>query len=474
MVLLRRDKSKLAFPKIECMKAIFVLLTCLICISYKTSFAQDASNSMSTSQKADMVQRVRDAAQHAWDGYKKYALGTDDLKPLTKKGKNWYKHTLLMTPVDAYDTFSLLGLDSAASEAKQMILHDLDFNVDDNVQVFEITIRQLGALITAYENTGERKFLSLANDLADRLMPAFHTPTGIPYRYVHLQTGKVSDSINNPAEVGTLMLEFGKLSKLTGKPRYYNAAKKAIMAVYSRRSKIDLAGERINVMTGEWMGTESHISGYIDSYYEYLWKAWKLFGDKDFKKAFDTHNDAIKKYLLVKTSHGTFMRHVDMNTGKQTATLYGALDAFYAGLCAYAGDIKTAEGIQDANFYMWTHYNMEPEEFDFAKDSITSSYYILRPENLESTWYLYHLTGKPEYLAMGKRMVEDILNNCRTDDAFASIKNVITLEKYNSMESFFFAETLKYSYLIFAPQNKIDLKKTVFNTEAHPLKIVNH
>ena len=422
-------------------------------------------------QNAEMVQRIREAAQHAWNGYKKYATGFDDLKPLTKKGKNWYNSSLLMTPVDAYDTFILLGLDSAAAEAKQMILHDLNFNSDNEVQVFEITIRQLGALITAYENTGDKQFLVLANDLADRLMPAFNTPTGIPYRYVHLQTGIPRDSINNPAEVGTLMLEFGKLSKLTGNRRYYDIAKRAIMNVYKRKSKIGLVGERINALTGEWVGTESHISGYIDSYYEYLWKAWILFGDKDFKTAFETHNAAIKKYLLVPTANGTFMRHVDMTTGKQTATLYGALDAFYAGLCAYAGDIKTGAEIQKANYYMWTHYNMEPEEFDFAADKVTSGYYILRPENLESTWYLYHLTGKSEYLEMGKRMVTDILANCRTDEAFASIKDVRSLEKYNAMESFFFAETLKYAYLIFAPQTTIDLKKTVFNTEAHPLKI---
>ena len=453
------------------MKAFLVFFTFLLFGNAETAFAQ---NIVPAAQNTQMLQLIKEAAQHAWNGYKKYASGTDDLKPLTKTGKNWYMHSLLMTPVDAYDTFILLGLDSAAAEAKRMILHDLDFNVDDEVQIFEITIRQLGGLLSAGEQSSEPKFLSLAKDLADRLMPAFNTPTGIPYRYINLQTGKLRDSINNPAEIGPLMLEFGTLSKITRDPKYYNAVKRATMAVYSRRSKIDLVGERINAITGEWVGTESHISGYIDSYYEYLWKAWILFGDKDFKIAFEKHNAAIKKYLLVKTSNGTFMRHVDMNAGNQTATLYGALDAFYAGLCGYSGDIQTAEEIQKANFYMWTHFNMEPEEFDFNSSTVTSGYYILRPENLESVWYLYHLTGKSEYLTMGMRMVGDILANCMTDEAFASIKNVATLEKYNSMESFFFAETLKYAYLIFAPQNSIDLKKTVFNTEAHLLKILKH
>ena len=114
---------------------------------------------------------------------------------------------------------------------------------------------------------------------------------------------------------------------------------------------------------------------------------------------------------------------------------------------------------------------MEPEEFDFSNDSIISAYYILRPENIESCFYLYRKTEATEYLWMAKTMVENILNNCKTETAFASIKNVRTLEKHNSMESFFFAETLKYAYLIFAPESLADLSKIVFNTEAHPFKI---
>jgi mannosidase alpha-like ER degradation enhancer 2 len=450
-------------------KAIILLLLPAFMFGH-TSFAQ-RTRMFTPEMKAEMVEKVKEAASHAWAGYMKYAAGADDFKPLTKQPRNWYKHSMLMTPVDAYDTFVLLGLDKEAKEAKQLILTKLDFNVDNEVQVFEITIRQLGALITAYEGTGEQKFLDLAKDLADRLMPAFNTPTGMPYIYVNLQTGKVRDSVNNPAEIGTLMMEFGKLSKLTKDEKYYNTAKKAIMAVYSRRSSIDLVGEKINVMTGEWVSTESHISGYIDSYYEYLYKSWLLFGDKDFKKAFDKHNAAIKKYLVKPTMSGDFLTHVNMNTGEGTTNTYGALDAFYAGLCAYAGDVVAARKIQRANYFMWTNFNMEPEEFIFSENKVTSPYYILRPENLESTWYLYHLTEEDQFLHEGKRMVDDILKNCRTEDAFASIKDVKTMEKYNSMESFFFAETLKYAYLIFAPQDKVDLKKIVFNTEAHAFKI---
>lgn len=376
-----------------------------------------------------------------------------------------------MTPVDAFDTFTLLGLSEEAKEAKELILTKLDFNIDNDVQVFEITIRLLAGLITAYELDGNKKFLSLAKELGDRLMPAFNTPTGMPYRYVHLQTGKTRDGINNPAEIGTLMMEFGKLSRLTGNPKYYNAAKKAIMKVYTSRSGLDLVGEQVEVKTGKWVNTKSHIGAYIDSYYEYLYKSWLLFGDQDFKTAFDTHNKAIKKLLISKTDHGWFMHQVDMNTGKELSTTYGALEAFYAGLCAFSGDIETGKQIQEANYYMWTHFNIEPEEFNFTTDSITSAYYILRPENLESCFYMYRLTGQLKYLWQGKVMVESILDHCKNDVGFASLKNVQTYEKTNSMESFFFGETLKYAYLIFAPESTLDFKKVVLTTEAHPFKI---
>lgn len=436
--------------------------------------AQHPAGAFTGRMKTQLREKVKAAARHAWKGYKTYAWTMDDLQPLTKNGKNWYNHSMLMTPVDAFDSFVMLGLTKEAREAKDIILSTLDFNTGNDVQVFEVTIRLLGGLISAYELDGDKRFLQLATDLADRMLPAFNSPTGMPYRYVHLQTGQTRDSINNPAEIGTLMMEFGQLSKHTGNRKYYDVAKKAIMYVYEKRSVLNLVGEQINVHTGQWVKTRSHISGYIDSYYEYLYKSWLLFGDKDFKTAFDEHNAAIKKHLLSQTPKGTFLRVVDMNTGMELATTYGALDAFYAGLCAFAGDITTAKNIQQANYYMWTKFGMEPEEFNFKTDSIISGYYILRPENMESCFYLYRLTQDEQYLHMGKRMTEDIIRNCKTSEAFAAVKDVRTNEKLNSMQSFFFAETLKYAYLLFAPENVFNLQQAVLNTEAHPFKIATN
>src|SRR5579864_282620 len=105
------------------------------------------------------------------------------------------------------------------------IVKNLSFDQDIYVKNFEITIRLLGGLLSSYQLTGDKRLLSLADDLGTRLLPAFNSPTGMPYVYVNLKTGAVRGEETNPAEVGTLLLEFGALSKLTGKTIYYDKAK---------------------------------------------------------------------------------------------------------------------------------------------------------------------------------------------------------------------------------------------------------
>ena len=429
---------------------------------------------MSQEQKQDQCEKIKAACRFAWDGYKRYTWKDDALKPISRKGHNWYKTSLLMTPVDAYDTFILMGMDKEAAEAGELIFSRLRFDLDMEVQLFEVNIRLLGGLLSSYELTGDQRFLTLAAGLGKRLLPAFSSPTGMPYRFVNLRTGKTRDPLNNPAEIGTSLLEFGKLTQFTGDSVYYKTARRAIFEVYRRRSPIDLVGTVIDVTTGEWKNTECQIGARIDSYYEYLFKAWLLFGDEGCKSAWETMNRGLEKYLLTTTPKGWFYTRVDMNTGKETHSLYGALDAFYAGILALAGELNTAKNIQMGNYYMWNRFGIEPEEFDFRNDSITSPGYPLRPENIECCFYLYRKTNSDLYLRMGARMIGDILEKCKAEAGFASVKDVRTMELNDSMESFFFAETLKYAYLLFAPESLVDLDKTVFTTEAHPFRIAKY
>ncbi|MDQ6785736.1 MAG: glycoside hydrolase family 47 protein [Acidobacteriota bacterium] len=420
--------------------------------------------------KKQFANQVKSEFLHAWNGYKKYAWGHDDLKPLSKSYKDWYGQTLLMTPVDALDTLILLGFKQEADMTRKYITENLSFNKDIEVQNFEITIRLLGGLLSSYQMTNDKKLLNLAEDLGNRLLPVFDSPTGIPYRYINLKTGKTRGEITNPAEAGTLLIEFGALSKLTKKSVFYEKAKRALIEIYKRRSPIGLVGTRINVETGEWTNPDSHISAEIDSYYEYLLKCAILFDDEDCLKMWQESITAINKYYAHEVRGELWYGHADMITGKRTATVYGALDAFFPAVLALSGDLERAKRLQDSSVKMWTKYGIEPEEFDYQKMETGDAGYPLRPEIVESTYYLYHYTKDEKYLQTGRTFFDDFVKYCKTDVGYASLKSVVTKEKSDSMQSFLFAETFKYYYLLFAPPKTLDFKKVVFNTEAHPIK----
>jgi len=418
---------------------------------------------------AALAEQVRTEFLHAWSGYRQFAWGHDQLLPISRGYRDWHERSLYMTPVDAFDTMILMGLTTEAAEAKQLVLDSLSFDHDFDVQVFEITIRLLGALVTAYQLDGDARFLALATDLADRLLPAFDSPTGMPYGRVHLRTGKTRWNVNNPAEIGTLMLELGTLSKLTGNPIYYDSAKRGVVAVFERRSDIGLVGTTINVETGEWENTESHISGMIDSYYEYLLKAWRLFADADFEAMWLASIDAVNEYLPDSVETGYWYGHVDMHTGERTATRFGALDAFMPAVLALGGDLERAERLMESCFRMWTEFGIEPEQLDYLTMEPVNAAYHLRPEAIESAYYLHQLSGDDKYLAMGRTMFESIVSGTRHDVGYAALESVVSMDKADAMESFFLAETLKYAYLLFAPDSVLSFESVVFNTEAHPI-----
>jgi len=447
--------------------------------------------------KPRLASEVRAEFMHAWNGYKKYAWGHDDLKPLSKTYHDWYAEPLLMTPVDALDTMILMGLKVEANRTRQYIVKNLSFDKNIDVQNFEITIRLLGGLLSSYQLTGDKRLLDLAEDLGNRLLPVFESPTGLPYRYVNLKTGKVRGNVTNPAEAGTLLIEFGTLSKLTHRPVFFEKAKHALVEIYKRRSPIGLVGTWINVETGEWTDTDSHISGAIDSYYEYLLKCAILFDDQDCKRMWTESIAAVNRYLSddVTKENLSFVGripykelwygHADMNSGKRTATTYGALDAFFPAVLALSGDLKRAKLLQESSYKMWTKHGIEPEEINYTTMEVTSPGYPLRPEIIESTYYLYHYaklgarTSRPQsstkldpnhYQQMGAMMFRDFVKYCRTDEGYAALKSVVTKEKSDSMQSFVFAETFKYFYLLFAPPGTLNFDKVIFNTEAHPIR----
>src|SRR5262249_33687002 len=186
---------------------------------------RNAHAASTRAENTEIAEAVRQEFLHAWNGYKRYAWGHDELKPLSKSYRDWYATSLYMTPVDALDTMILLGLKDEAAKTREFIVKNLSFDRDIYVKNFEITIRLLGGLLSSYQLTGDKRLLALAKDLGNRLLPAFNSPTGMPYVFVNMKTCAVKGEISNPAEIGTLLLEFGTLSKLTGNPVYYGKAK---------------------------------------------------------------------------------------------------------------------------------------------------------------------------------------------------------------------------------------------------------
>jgi mannosidase alpha-like ER degradation enhancer 2 len=180
--------------------------------------------------------------------------------------------------------------------------------------------------------------------------------------------------------------------------------------------------------------------------------------------------EAVNKHLADQTPEGLWYGHADMYTGKRTGTTYGALDAFFAGTLAMNNELKRAAELQNSNYRMWMLNDIEPEQMNYSTMEVDNGSYILRPENFEGAYYLYQYTHDERYLDMGKNMFENLVTFCRTDDAYAALKDVRTKEKRDYMESFFFAETLKYAYLLFDESDKFDFHQVIFNTEAHPYR----
>jgi mannosidase alpha-like ER degradation enhancer 2 len=292
----------------------------------------------------------------------------------------------------------------------------------------------------------------------------------MPYRYVNLRTGATRDPRSNPAEIGTLLLEFGTLAKLTGKEVYYQRAKHALVELHRRRSPIGLVGEEIDVETGAWVNQASHVGARIDSYYEYLHKCELLFGDAECGTMWREAKAAMDRWLAEEAPSGLWYGVADMNSGARTASEFGALHAFLPGLLALAGDGERAVRLQDSAFAMWQLHGIEPEVLDYRKMEVVHPRYPLRPEIVESAFLLHRTTGDHRYVEMGKTFLDSLVAHCRTDDGYTVLEDVVSKKQGDLMPSYFLTETLKYLYLLFAPEEALDLDEVVLTTEAHPLR----
>ncbi|KAI1751880.1 glycoside hydrolase family 47 protein [Xylaria castorea] len=434
------------------------------------------------------------------------------------------------------------------------------FDVDSKVQVFETVIRGVGGLlsahlfavgelpITGYNVTKsgvdiekfpiswpnglkyDGQLLRLALDLAQRLLPAFYTQTGMPYPRVNLRHG-IPFYLNSPlhentsphpdkaqtspeitetcsAGAGSLVLEFTVLSRLTGDPRFEQAAKRAFWAVWSRRSNIGLIGAGVDAEEGHWIGGFSGIGAGIDSFFEYALKThillsghelpnqtipnhisqkswldpnqiYKPLSERDnspdsFLEAWHHAHAAIKRHLYTDMHHPHYV-NAHISTGSPQTFWIDSLGAYYSGLLALAGELD--EAIETHLLYtaLWTRYSALPERWSVRDGNVEGGlgWWPGRPEFIESTYHLYRATQDPWYLYAGEMVLKDITRRCWTECGWSGLQDVRTGEKSDRMESFFLGETTKYMYLLFDadhPLNKLDASY-VFTTEGHPLII---
>jgi hypothetical protein len=421
-------------------------------------------------EKPDSLQeQVKFETKEAWDAYRTYAWGHDILRPVTESYDDWYDEPLFISPIDAYSTLFIMGLDQDAAEIESYVTDSLSFDKDLYVKTFEMNIRVLGGLLSMYHLSENERVLEKAKDFGDRLMKAYDSPTGIPYYWVNLKTGETRRDSVNVAEAATNLIEMGVLSYYTGDPAYYQAAKRAANAIFDRRSELGLTHEYIDVETGEWLDEYAHIGAKIDSYYEYLYKAWLLFEDQDLLEMWETHIAAIEEHIKVEEGDDQWYPVVNAVTGETITHQVSLWDAYFPAVLKLSGHDESARKTMQTWNRIWNKHGLVPMFYNVKEDSVAGPRYVLNPEVIESAYYMWHFTEEQQYHDMLQTYFSDLKEYCKTPSGgYSSVADVRTKEKDDEMPTFFFAETMKYLYLGFGGAPEYGLDEVVFSTEAHP------
>ncbi|XP_066473559.1 ER degradation-enhancing alpha-mannosidase-like protein 1 [Tiliqua scincoides] len=454
--------------------------------------------------------QLRDAARSmfvfGYDNYMAHAFPQDELNPIHCRGRgpdradpsnlniNDVLGNYSLTLIDALDTLAVMGNSSEFRKAVRLVIDTVSFDTDSTVQVFEATIRVLGSLLSAHiiitdanQPFGDMtikgyddELLHMAHDLAVRLLPAFeNTKTGIPYPRVNLRTGVPSGSNNETctAGAGSLLVEFGILSRLLGDSTFEWVARRAVKALWSLRSNdTGLLGNVVNIQTGHWVGKQSGLGAGLDSFYEYLLKSYILFGEKEDLEMFNDAYRSIQNHLrrgreACNEGEGDPPLYVNVNmfSGQLMNTWIDSLQAFFPGLQVLKGDVEDAICLHAFYYAIWKRYGALPERYNWQLQAPDVLFYPLRPELVESTYLLYQATKNPFYLHVGMDILQSLEKYTKAKCGYATLHHVIEKSKEDRMESFFLSETCKYLYLLFDEENPVHKSgnRYMFTTEGH-------
>ncbi|XP_017779795.1 PREDICTED: endoplasmic reticulum mannosyl-oligosaccharide 1,2-alpha-mannosidase [Nicrophorus vespilloides] len=442
---------------------------------------------------------VIDAFKHAWKGYKTYAWGHDHLKPISEGYHDWFG--LGLSIVDSLDTIYIMGLKNEFQEARDWVDKHLHFDINRDVNLFEVTIRVLGGLLSIYHLSGDRMFLNKAIDLGDRLLPCFESESSVPFSDINLFTRKAHAPKWSPdsstSEVTTIQLEFRDLSRASGNPKYEKVVANVSRHVHGLEKTDGLVPIFINANTGQFRSYSTITLGARgDSYYEYLLKQWVQTG-KTMDYLRDDYMEAIsgvEKHLAKRTAPNGFLFIGELLVGgKDFKPKMDHLTCYLPGTLALGTHVglpndhlKLAEELLTTCYQTYaqqptflapeiTYFNIQGENSNDMYVKSNDAHNLLRPEFIESLWYMYQFTGNSTYQDWGWQIFQAFEKYTRVANGYTSIgnvKNAANVRPKDMMESFFLSETLKYLYLLFSDDTKLlDLDKFVINSEAHPLPI---
>jgi hypothetical protein len=420
---------------------------------------------------------------------------------MSPKGMGWII-------VDALDTMMLMNLTSRLTTAREWIATKLDYDQDQEVNTFETTIRMLGGLLSAHYLSnefpelapiaeddegaaGEDLYLEKAKDLADRLMSAFKSDSGIPYASVNLHTyeGVVSHAdggASSTAEAATLQLELKYLTKLTGETEYWKSAEKVIQVMDDNGREDGLVPIYIYAHDGHFRGENIRLGSRGDSYYEYLIKQY-LQTDKQEPVYEEMWNEAlagIRKHLITYSTPSQFTVLAERPDGlhEKLSPKMDHLVCFMPGTIALGAtggipekearklptwnarkdeEMDLARELTKTCIGMYkvmatglapeiAHFHVDdpplpasaphksPATFDEAADAEWRKDFVLkpqdnhnlqRPETVESLFYMWRITGDEIYREWGWDMFKAFLNYTAVDEGggFTSLSDANTI-----------------------------------------------
>ncbi|KAM4650952.1 ER degradation-enhancing alpha-mannosidase-like protein 1 [Discoglossus pictus] len=458
-----------------------------------------------TGLRREMREMARGMFSFGYDNYMMHAFPEDELNPILCRGRgpdtdpsnlniNDVLGNYSLTLIDALDTLAVMGNVTEFQRAVRLVIDTVSFDKDSTVQVFEATIRILGSLLSAHiiiTDTSQpfgnmtlsdydNELLHMARDLAVRLLPAFeNTRTGMPYPRVNLKNGVLPGSINETctAGAGSLLVEFGILSRLLGDSTFEWVARRAVRALWSLRSnETGLLGNVVDIQTGQWVGKQSGLGAGLDSFFEYLLKSYILFGEEEDLDMFNEAYKSIQSHLrrgreACNEGEGDPPLYVNVNmfNGQLMNTWIDSLQAFFPGLQVLKGDIEDAICLHAFYYAIWKRYGALPERYNWQLQAPDVSFYPLRPELVESTYLLYQATKNPFYLHVGMDILLSLEKHAKAKCGYATLHHVVEKSQEDRMESFFLSETCKYLYLLFDEDNPLHMSgnKYLFTTEGH-------